>query len=131
MKRLAFISLAVLLTAMFLLVACVPLAPEEGEEEEGLVTVLNPICQQAEPAKEIHPLAPRLDTLDGKTIYLVDSNYGSQEVFFETLKDVLAEEYPNTTFIYAVKQGTYFRADKALWAEIEENGDGVILGVGH
>jgi hypothetical protein len=95
-----------------------------------LITVLNPAV--VEKLAERSPLAPRLDSLEGKTIYLVDLNYegilgtpvmGEIKAWFE-------KNMPGVKTVLKVKSGSYISDDPALWKEISENGgDGAILGV--
>ena len=76
------------------------------------------------------PLARRLDTLKGKTIYIVDMMFPRTQQFFEEMQKQLGERYPETRFELRLKTGTYFNNDPALWAEIKEKGHGVIMGIG-
>ncbi len=92
-------------------------------------TVLNPMGQP--PAIARVPMAPRLDTLEGKTIYIVDINFTDTHQFFIEMQKLLSEKYPKTAFVVRTKTGTYFDDDPKLWAEIKEKGAGMIMGVGH
>ena len=47
--------------------------PAQAAPAEERVTVLNPLGTP--PAITLKPMAPRLDTLDGKTIYVVDDGF--------------------------------------------------------
>ena len=98
-------------------------------EEEKKIRVLNPLGQPP-PISSI-PLAPRLDTLDGKTIYVVDVKFPASKPFGEELVKVLKERYPKTTWLYREKMGSYFADDPVLWAEIKEKGHGMIQFIGH
>ncbi len=93
------------------------------------ITVLNPLGQP--PAIERVPMAPRIDNLDGKTIYIVDIGFSATHQLLTELQDLLKERYPETTWIVRNKIGTYFNDDPKLWAEIKEKGHGMIMGVGH
>ena len=92
-------------------------------------TVLNPLGQPPAIAKV--PMAPRLDTLDGKTIYIVDIGFTDTHQLFTEMADELGKRFPTTKFVVRLKIGTYFTDDPELWAEIKEKGDGMIIGVGH
>ena len=92
------------------------------------VTVLRP-QGKASPIQLI-PMAPRLDTLEGKTIYIVDMNFPRTHQFWEEMQKMLAGRYPGTTWLLRTKMGTYFHNDPELWVEIKEKGDGVIIGIG-
>lgn len=97
----------------------------------GLITALNPAVTPQLATRK--PLAPRLDTLDGKTIYLVDTDWGGMGQNDGILQDMqawFAEHMPNVKTIIKVKRGNFVTDDPALWKEIAENkGDGVVLGV--
>lgn len=97
--------------------------------EQQITTVLNPVGS-ASPTPLI-PMAPRLDTLDGKTIYIVDVMYPLTHQLFEEIQKVFSEKYPKTKWVVKSKAGTYFDDDPKLWAEIKANGHGMIIGVGH
>jgi len=92
------------------------------------VTVLRP-QGKASPIQLI-PMAPRLNTLEGKTIYIVDMNFPRTHQFWEEMQKMLAGRYPGTTWLLRTKMGTYFHNDPELWVEIKEKGDGVIIGIG-
>ena len=100
-----------------------------SQAEEPKITVLNPLGQP--PAIARVPMAPRLGTLEGKTIYIVDINFTDTHQFFTEMQKLLSERYPKTTWIVRTKIGTYFDNDPKLWAEIKEKGHGMIMGVGH
>ena len=93
------------------------------------ITVLNPIGQ-APPIDRI-PMAPRIDNLEGKTIYIVDTGFTDTHQFFTEMQKLLSERYPKTRWEVRIKTGTYFDDDPKLWAEIKEKGHGMIMGIGH
>jgi hypothetical protein len=106
--------------------------PEDGVSASGgKLTVLNPGVT-AELAKRV-PLAPRLDTLDGKTIYLVDFDWGGMgqnDAFQQEMQAWFAEHMPKVKTIIKLKKGNFVTDDPALWKEIADaKGDGVVLGV--
>jgi len=76
-------------------------------------------------------LAPRLNSLNGKTIYLVDTGFGGSGKFLDQVQGWFAEHMPSVTTVRRRKTGSsIFRDDtKDLWAEIKENGHAAILGV--
>ena len=98
--------------------------------KDKLITVLNPAV--ADKLAERVPLTPRLDTLEGKTIYLVDTNYegmGRLPVLDE-MQAWFARNMPGVKIIMKLKSGNYAADDPALWKEIAANkGNGVIIGV--
>jgi hypothetical protein len=93
------------------------------------VTVLNP--RGTPPAVELIPLAPRLDTLEGKTICIVDVNFPDTEGFYEAATAILSERHPQTKWIVKSKSGSFFDQDPGFWLEVKETADGAIVGPGH
>jgi hypothetical protein len=75
-------------------------------------------------------LAPRLDSVKGKTIYLVDTGFGGSGKFLDQVQAWFAEHIPSVKTVRRRKTGNIFRDDtKDLWAEIKEKGQAAILGV--
>jgi len=75
-------------------------------------------------------MAPRLDSLDGKTVYLVNQGFGGSELFMEQFQAWFAENMPTVKTVSKRKTGFIFRDDTTdLWKEIKEKGDAVIFGV--
>jgi hypothetical protein len=97
--------------------------------EEKKITVLNPLGQF--PPIKLEPMAPRLNTLDGKTIYVIDVKFPNSKIFAEELIKALKEKYPQTNWLYREKFGSYFDDDPTLWAEIKEKGHGMVQFIGH
>ena len=93
------------------------------------ITVLNP--RGIQPQIRLIPMAPRNDTLDGKTIYVVDTQYPLTKPFVQEVYSVLKETYPKTNWVFRDKVGSYFDDDPKLWAEIKEKGQGMVMAVGH
>ncbi len=96
-----------------------------------LITVLSPAV--ANRLAERLPLAPRLDTLEGKTVYMVDINWGGPEAalsIFEEMQAWFAKNMPTVKTVIKMKRGGYEADDPALWKEIKDSkGDAAILGV--
>ena len=104
-------------------------APTPQRAKDDSITVFNPLGQP--PPLALLPLAPRLDTLKGKTIYVVDTKFPASKNFFEEMAKILKEKYPDTNWIPRDKIGSYFDDDPKLWAEIKEKGHGMVILVGH
>jgi len=96
---------------------------------EEQLTVYNPLGQPPTIARV--PMAPRLDTLNGKTIYLVDIGFTDTHQLLTEMQDLLGAKYPEASFVVRKKSGVYYEDDPELWAEIKAEGDGMIIGVGH
>jgi len=88
-----------------------------GEEKDGRSRSL--VC-----------LAPRLDSVHGKTIYLVDTGFGGSGKFLDQVQGWFAEHIPSVKTVRRRKTGNIFRDDtQNLWVEIKEKGQAAILGV--
>lgn len=74
-------------------------------------------------------LAPRLESLDGKVVYLVDCLFDNSEVFMEQLTDWFAERLPNVQTRMIKPHASWVDAPE-MRAKIEAEGDAAILGVG-
>jgi hypothetical protein len=106
--------------------------------QSALITVLNPggrLIQTVEGSSgdtaDAPSLAKRLDTLEGKTVYLVDTGFGGSFKFMRELESWFASNMPEVTTVRKRKPGGPFADDNAeLWEEIKERGDAAVLGVG-
>ena len=95
------------------------------------ITVLNPMGTP--PPITLVPQAPRLDTLDGKTIYLLNTGYIGTDRFMDETAKWFKANYPKTKIEYRDnRNGVRLESiSDALFAEIAEKGDAVIAGLGH
>jgi hypothetical protein len=91
--------------------------------------VFNPQGQL--PAMPQMSMAPRLDSMDGKTIYVVDVRWPYTRQVSVEICNVLSERFPDTKFELREKAGSYGEDDQELWTEIQQRGDGIIMAVGH
>ena len=132
MKRKRLMSKALLAAAILILSGLAPAQTSRNADasRDKLITVLNPAV--TEKLAERVPLAPRLNTLEGKTIYIVDTNYegfGRLPVL-EEMQKWFAKNMPGVRTVLKLKSGSYVADDPALWKEIAANkGDGAIIGV--
>ena len=94
-----------------------------------LITVLNPLGTP--PKIERVPMAPRLDTLDGKNIVIVDVNFPMTEQFYDAAINLLKEKYPKVNWVVKSKTGSFFNKQPEFWKEIKEEADGAVVGPGH
>ncbi len=100
-----------------------------SKAEEAKINVLNPLGQP--PPLKLVQMAPRLDTIEGKTIYIVDVQYPETQPFFDEMIKMLSDAYPKTKWVLKKKIGSYFEDDPALWNEIKTKGNGMVIAIGH
>jgi hypothetical protein len=74
-------------------------------------------------------LAPRLSSLDGKTVYLVDCLFDNTDVFMEQLRQWFTEHLPAVKTRIARPKETW-SDDAEMRTAIAADGDAAILGVG-
>jgi hypothetical protein len=118
---------AVCILAAMLVAACA--ASIGWAADDGKIVVMNPRGIQPEIRKI--PMAKRPATLDGKTVYIVDTKYPNTKPFVTELFAALNAKYPKTTWVLREKFGGYMDDDPNLWKEIKEKGAGAIVLVGH
>ena len=94
-----------------------------------LGNVLDPRGQPVHGIKQL-PMAPRLDTLEGKTVYLIDGGFGGSYELLEEMQDWLSKNIPAVKTVVRRKAGNMFMDDPDLWTEIKERGNAVVMGVG-
>ena len=84
------------------------------------------------PAVQLYSMAPRLDKLDGKTIYLVDATgfFGSDKLL-EKMQVWFQQNMPSVKTVLRRKAGIYGADDPKLWAEIKANANATIMAIGH
>ncbi len=75
-------------------------------------------------------MAPRLDTLNDKKIYLVDVGFGGGYEFLEEVVGWFSRNIPSLKTVLRRKRGNMFLDDPELWAEVKDKGHAVIFGVG-
>jgi len=112
--------------AVFLSTAFVSVFAQVPDQK---ITVMNPVGIKP-PIRQI-PMAERQASLDGKTVYIVDTKFPRTQEFVETLAETLTEKYPKTKWVLKEKFGGYMDDDPKLWAEIKEKASGAVVAVGH
>ena len=95
------------------------------------ITVLNPMGTP--PPITLIPQAPRPNTLDGKTVYLINTGYIGTDRFMDEVAKWFKANYPKTNIVYRDNQSGagLSSVSEALWNEIAQNGDAAIVGLGH
>jgi hypothetical protein len=104
-------------------------ASEQGSSSEYKIVGLNP--RGVPPPITLIPMAPRLATLDGKTVYLVDTGFHGSDALLTQVAGWFTRNKPDVTTVFRRKAGPYAEDDPKLWAEIKEKGNAVIMAVGH
>ena len=95
---------------------------------EQRLTVLNPAGFA--PTVTRKELAPRLATLEDKTVYLVDCRFDDSDVFLGLMQAWFAEHMPGVRTVVKRISSVYLHDDPATWEEIRSNGHAAIVGVG-
>ena len=99
------------------------------DSTEAKITVLSPLGKP--PAIQLLAMASRLNSLAGKTIYIVDDGFVGGDVLLKEMVAWFERNMPEVNAVYKRKAGSFTDEDPALWAEIKEKGDAMIMGMGH
>lgn len=101
----------------------------DAANENQKVSALNPVGYA--PKITPKPMAPRLESLDGKTIYLVDPRFDDSGLFLQQVQSWFSERMPSVKTKLVEMSSVYTKDDPKTWEMIKANGDGAIIGVGH
>jgi len=111
-------------------IVTIPRAEEAVEVQAAeKITVLNPVGFLPRINKKSP--APRLESLDGKTVYLVDCRFDDSVEVLRQVADWFAAHMPSVRTKIISLSATYQKDDPKTWEEIKANGDAAIIGVGH
>ena len=99
-----------------------PIAPAK-------VTGLNP--KGLPPPVQLVPMAPRLASLDGKTVFLVSDGFPGADHFLAQVGEWFKKNMASVTTEYRLKAGAFADDDPKLNAEIKAKGNAVIMAIGH
>jgi hypothetical protein len=103
-----------------------------GAPDSQMMAIFNPETHPLISRDELVSLrmAPRLNSLDGKTIYIVNTGFAGAREFLEELQAWFTKNMPSVKTVLVNKSGTMFSDSPDLWAELKKRADGVIFGVG-
>lgn len=76
-------------------------------------------------------MAPTVNTLDGKTVYLVDTGFFGADTLLEQVAGWFQRNMPSVKTVFRRKVGTYPENDPKLWAEIKAHASACIMAIGH
>jgi hypothetical protein len=99
------------------------------EQSAEKITVLSPVGYP--PKINRKTAAPRLESLDGKTIYLVDCRFDDSIELLKQVQAWFARHMPGVATRIISLSATYQKDDPKTWQEIKANGHAAIVGVGH
>jgi hypothetical protein len=104
-------------------------APAAGASEPKIIAV-SP--KGTPPPIQLFSMAPRVSSLDGKTLYLVDAtSFDGSETLLKNMQAWFAQNMPSVKTVFRKKAGVYAEDDPKLWAEIKANAYACIMAIGH
>ena len=109
-----------------LLMTVVVIQPAPAQDAK--ITVMNP--RGIQPPIRLIPM-PERTSIEGKTVYIVDTKYANTKPFVNELHIILQERYPKTNWVLRDKRGMYMTDDPDLWAEIKEKAAAMVMPIGH
>ena len=100
--------------------------------DSPMFAIHDPVYQPRDTAEslETRKMVPRLDSLEGKTVYLVNTGFHGGKEFMEEVQDWFTRNRPSVKTELRNKKKGIFTDEPELWAEIKKNGDAVVFGVG-
>jgi hypothetical protein len=100
-----------------------------ADSAEDKITVLSPVGFPPKVSKKA--AAPRPESLNGKTVYLVDYRFDDSIELLKQVQSWFAEHMPAVKTKIVSLSATYQHDDPKTWDEIKANGAAAIVGVGH
>jgi len=102
-----------------------------GEPGSEMMSIFDPKTQPVISIDDLpRRMAPRLDSLKNKTIYLVDTGFAGANEFLQEMQKWFTEKVPEVKTVLHVKAGNTFADDPETWMLCKKEADGVVLGVG-
>jgi hypothetical protein len=103
--------------------------PAKTPAAQPKVEGLNP--KGTPPPIQLIPMAPRLGSLDGKTVYLVDTGFEGGGLLLNEIQGWFQRNMATVNTVFKRKAGPYAEDDPALWKEIKDKGHAAIMAIGH
>ena len=108
-----------------------PTAAANSSANDGLITVMNPGIPNKLATR--YPLAPPLDDLKNKTIYMINLSWEGPDAgnyFYGAMTEWLTQRYPGIKTTVKVTADGMFGLDPSILKEMTANkADGAIVGV--
>ncbi|NLE09455.1 MAG: hypothetical protein GX631_09415 [Dehalococcoidales bacterium] len=102
-----------------------------GEPGSEMMSIFDPKTQPVISIDDLpRRMAPRLDTLENKTVYLVDTGFAGANEFLQEMQKWFSENMPSVKTVLHVKAGNTFADDPETWVLCKKEADAVVLGVG-
>jgi len=100
--------------------------------DSPMFAIHDPTYQPRDTAENLGSLrmAERLGSLEGKTVYLVNTGFAGSREFLEELQDWFSKNRPDVKTVLKNKTASMFTDEPELWKEIKDKGDAVVFGVG-
>ncbi|MCC6947669.1 MAG: hypothetical protein IT539_07870 [Bradyrhizobiaceae bacterium] len=102
---------------------------EDRIKNRAMVTALNPVGYPPKVTRK--SLANRLESLDGRTIYLVDCRFDDSIELLKQVQAWFVQHMPGVKTKLVSLSSYYGKDDPKTWEEIKASGAAAILGVGH
>jgi hypothetical protein len=117
---------SLIVIVLLILPSCVPAAKQDETNKEDVYSVLDP--RGIWPKIERIPLSPRLSSLKGKRIYIINSWGGGTgfETIFSKIAEILRERQPDIDVTIKGRNTGYSLDDPELWKEMQVNADAFI-----
>jgi len=103
------------------------IAGAQAYAQGGKITVYNPMGTP--PPIQMRAMAPRLNSIEGKTIYLVNTGFPNSDNLMAVLQEWFKDNHPKTNTV--ILRASMESLQPAQWEEIGAKADAVIYGVGH
>jgi hypothetical protein len=122
-KKLLISASSILMIIALVIIGCTSVENEK-------IMVMNPAITSL--MVDRVPLTDRLDSLEGKTLYMVDIGWGGPDAAYSVFQEMqgwFSENMPSVKTVLKRKRGPYSADDPELWKEIKEKGDAAIIGI--